>query len=371
MHSFKLTNETNKMIKTLVVFLSLFSATFCWAQNKTETDLYVAGYRNEDFNTAHLGFIKKKNDSLYFFSNDENRYNVMPSHSFEKDTLDLKIKLIVTDNKIALYNTSDEDKQDYHYFKAENTEFTIDQVREIKGKRYTAKLDKVAMIPNRDLKIQRDIFFLDSSNVEITHTYSLNNEILYMEKEISNLEIITPNNKVFFSFYNGELNFNNRWYQLTNLQKDKFSFVHYAETKKIIDVYSLNSNKNPETNTSNFKMCWDRRPNEYYNFDPDISYTHGNNALLKRLIKGAPSTKGNGFITIHFAINCEGKVGRFGLEQMDTKYQSASYDPKLIKHLIQEISKITEWELPKKIQTDTHRFLMFKVTNGKITEVWP
>lgn len=118
-------------------------------------------------------------------------------------------------------------------------------------------------------------------------------------------------------------------------------------------------------------MCLDSRPYEYYNFEPDIKYMHGNNALLKRLIKGAPSTKGNGFITIHFAINCEGKVGRFGLEQMDTNYQSASYDSKLIKHLIQEISKITEWELPEKIQTDTHRFLMFKVTNGKITEVWP
>ncbi|MEG1266125.1 MAG: hypothetical protein RSE19_06570, partial [Myroides sp.] len=146
------------MIKTLVLFLSLISATFCWAQTKTETDLYVAGYRNEDFNTAYLQFIKKDNDSLYFFSNDESRYNAMSLHSFEKDTLDLKIKLIANDSKIALYYTSDEYKQDYHYFKVENAEFTIDQVREIKGKRYTAELDKVAMIPNRDLKIQREIY---------------------------------------------------------------------------------------------------------------------------------------------------------------------------------------------------------------------
>ncbi|MEG1022816.1 MAG: hypothetical protein RSE50_15070, partial [Myroides sp.] len=167
---------------------------------KPETDLYVAGYRNEDFNTAYLGFIKKKNDSLYFFSNDESRYSVIPSHSFEKDTLDLKIKLIVTDNKIALYNTSDQDKQDYHYFKVENAEFTIDQVRELKGKRYTAELDKVAMIPNRDLKIQREIYFLDSSNVEITHTYTLNNTVLFTEKEIKNIAFQLVENKVFFSF---------------------------------------------------------------------------------------------------------------------------------------------------------------------------
>jgi len=359
------------MIKTLVLFFSLFSATFCWAQTKTETDLYVAGYRNEDFNTAYLQFIKKKNDSLYFLSNDESRYSALPSYSFEKDTLGIKTKLIATDNKISLYYTSNQDKQDYHYFKVENAEFTIDQVREIKGKRYTAELDKVSMIPNRDLKIQREIYFLDSSNVEITYTYSLNNKILYSERETSNFEVFAPDSKVFFSFYVGELNLYNRLYQLTNLQKDKFSFVHYAETKKIVDVYTVNSAKNQEINSSNFKMCLDSRPYEYYNYEPDIKYTHGNNALLKRLIKDAPTTKGNGFITIHFAINCKGKVGRFGLEQMDTKYQSASYDPKLIKHLIQQISKITEWDLPEKIQTDTHRFLMFKVTNGKITEVWP
>lgn len=61
------------MIKALILLLSLFLATFCWSQTKTGTKLYVAGYQNEDFNTAYLGFIKKKNDSLYFFSNNESR----------------------------------------------------------------------------------------------------------------------------------------------------------------------------------------------------------------------------------------------------------------------------------------------------------
>lgn len=356
------------MIKTLLFFLSFLSITFCQAQ--TKTDLYVSGYIYEDYNLAYSEFARKNNDSIRFIKPD-GKYSTLVNRNFEKDTLGIKTKLIVTDNKISLYYTSDQDKQDYHYFKVEDAEFTIDQVREIKGKRYRAELDKVAMIPNRDLKIQREIYFLDSTNVEITHTYSLNNNLLYTEKETKNIAVQAIDNKVFFSFYDDELNLYNRWYQLTALQKDKFSFVHYAETKKIVDVYTLNSNKNQEINSSNFKMCLDSRPYEYYNYEPDISYTHGNNALLKRLIKDAPITKGNGFITIHFAINCEGKVGRFGLEQMDRQYQSASYDPKLIKHLIHEISKITEWNLPEKIQTDTHRFLMFKVTNGKITEVWP
>lgn len=359
------------MIKALILLLSLFLATFCWSQTKTGTKLYVAGYQNEDFSTAYLGFIKKKNDSLYFFSNNESRYNVMLLRSFEKDTMGIKTKFIDTDNKISFYYISDKEKTDYHYFKLEDDEFTIDQVREIKGKRYTSELDKVAMIPNRDLKITREIYFIDSDNAEITYTYFLNNNILYSEKEFKKLIIESFENKVFFSFHNDEVNIYNRWYQLSKLTNDTLSLIHYAETKKIEDIYSLNTSKKYDNSPTSFKMCLDRRPNEYYNFEPDIEYLNGNKALLNRLVKNAPLTEGNGFITIHFAINCEGKVGRFGLEQMDTKYQSASYHPELIKHLIQEISKITEWNLPEKTSSDTHRFFMFKVTYGKITEVWP
>ena len=362
----------NNMTKNLLLFLSLFSIAICKAQqNPSENTLYVAGYHDEDFNTAYFEFAKKNNDSLYFNSIDENNYRVIPIRAFEKDTLGIKTKSIITENKISLYYTSDKNKQDYHYFKTEDAVFTYDEIKDIKDKRFVTELDKVATIPNRDLKIQREIYFINSENVEITYTYILNNHILYTEKETKKMLILPIDSKVFFSFYDEELNYFTRLYQLSALTKDTLSLIHYAETKKIVDVYKLNPTKNLDVNQSDFKMCWDRRPFEYFSFDPDISYLHGNKALLKRLIKDAPLAKGNGFMTIHFAINCEGKVGRFGLEQMDTNYQSASYNPELIEHLMKEISKITEWNLPENITTDTHRFFMFKIRNGKITEVWP
>lgn len=359
------------MIKKLLLFLTFFTITFCKAQTKTDNDLYVAGYLEEDFNTAYLGFAKKSIDSISFFAIDENNSNVIPNQDFERDTLGLKTKLNVTDDKLVLSYITDKTKLDYHYFKVEDAEFTFDQVKEIKGKRYTTELGKVAMIPNRDLKIQREIHFIDSSNVEIVYIYSLNNQIIYTEKETKKSIIQPVDNKVFFSFYDEELNSYNRWYQLQTLTKDSLSLIHYAETKKIVDIYTLNTHKNLNINSSNFKMCWDRRPYEYYDSHPDISYKKGNVALLKRLIVDAPLAEGDGFITIHFAINCKGKVGRFGLEQMNNEYKSASFNPKLIEHLIHGISKITEWNLHEETSTDTHRFFMFKVRNGKITEVWP
>lgn len=358
------------MLKKAVLFLLLYTPIFSYAQASNEYDLFVAGYIYEDYNQGLSQFATRTKDSIKF-ENAFNYFQTIPNRNIEKDTLGIKVKSIVTDNKISMYYSSDKIQYDYHYFKVEDTEYTIDQIKKIKGNRYVTDINKVATIPNRDLKITQEIYFIDSDNVEITYTYNLNNKIIYTEKEIKKIIIQSKDNKVFINFYDGEPSLYTRFYQLNDLQEDKFSLIHYAETKKIVDVYTLNSRKHIENNSTHFKICYERRPYEYYNFESDIEYIHGNKALFERVSKNAPLTEGNGYITLHFAINCKGKVGRFGLEQMDSKYQSALYNPELVKYLIQEISKITEWNLPEDISTDIHRFIMFKVTNGKITEVCP
>src|SRR5690606_25105522 len=113
-----------------------------------------------------------------------------------------------------------------------------------------------------------------------------------------------------------EITDNTRNYQLIEINDESFTLNYYAENEKISEKYKLTNKYNEPFNACVYKMCFEKRPHEYYNYTPDISYLHGNNALLKRLNKNAPLTKGNGYITIHFAINCEGKVGRFGLEQI-------------------------------------------------------
>ena len=48
------------MIKTLILFVSLISATFCQAQTKTENDLYVSGYAIENINYPTNFFLSLK-----------------------------------------------------------------------------------------------------------------------------------------------------------------------------------------------------------------------------------------------------------------------------------------------------------------------
>lgn len=92
---------------------------------------------------------------------------------------------------------------------------------------------------------------------------------------------------------------------------------------------------------------------------------------MQLLAKDAPLTKGNGYITIHFTINCNYEIGRFGLEQMDMNYDAAKYDKELIKHLITKIAEIKNWNSKRNFENDIHYFLMFKIENGKIIDLCP
>ena len=83
----------------------------------------------------------------------------------------------------------------------------------------------------------------------------------------------------------------------------------------------------------------------------------------------------NGYINVHFTINCEGKVGHIGLEQMDFKYQKTSFSYPLVNHIIGEVVKLREWPKIKPLDgmeyKDVHAFLMFKIENGKINDLCP
>ena len=97
---------------------------------------------------------------------------------------------------------------------------------------------------------------------------------------------------------------------------------------------------------------------------------------MNQIQKNAPeSGSDNGYITVHFTINCHQNVGRFGLEQMNRKYQPAQFDAELIQYLVNFIAQLDEWENADKIDSgmyrDVHAFYMFKIENGKITDICP
>ena len=66
-------------------------------------------------------------------------------------------------------------------------------------------------------------------------------------------------------------------------------------------------------------------------------------------------------------------MGHPGLEQMDMEFQSTSFHPDLVEHIITQVMKLTDWPeiKPGRLYEDIHSFLMFRIKNGKITDLCP
>jgi hypothetical protein len=81
----------------------------------------------------------------------------------------------------------------------------------------------------------------------------------------------------------------------------------------------------------------------------------------------------NGLIRIRFIVNCEGKAGRFRVLQSDYNYQETKFDKKIVSQLVNITRGIENWEVLYRevVPADYYMYLIFKITNGQITEILP
>lgn len=360
------------MIKTLVLFLSCLSITFSQAQTKTENDLYVLGYALENINYPSDFFLDFKNDSIYFVDSNNKIYQAYRDNKVLKDSIS---NIMLTRNRetislISNYGTNS--AVDYTFFKViEDVSIDLKNIKKILPKStFETQIDKTFSSPNSDLQIKKSYTFSKDSLL-IVHNYFLENKLMYAERELVPYELFQKNNSLFLEIKQSKENDTKRLYQITKLNKNTLTLVYYDQREKIIETFKKSTLKSiPE---KEFSVCLDSHPKEYYATDPDYTYTKGNNFVLSQISKNAPLAKGNGYITIHFTINCNKEIGRFGVEQMDTFYKPATYSPELIKHLINEIALLKDWPdfVRTSYQHDIHAFLLFKIKDGKIVDLCP
>lgn len=126
----------------------------------------------------------------------------------------------------------------------------------------------------------------------------------------------------------------------------------------------------------NFKRCMDKDYGiQYYNDSEGFQYKGEKIAIIQALEKLNLSSfkKINGYVTIRFVVNCEGKTGLFRIQQMNENYT----EEKLNKDLVEKLSNFTKslngW-IPKEIEGrkfDYYQYLTYKITDGKVSEILP
>lgn len=127
----------------------------------------------------------------------------------------------------------------------------------------------------------------------------------------------------------------------------------------------------------NFKKC---NPKEsygyqYYNDSKGFEYKGEKLKIEKELeaLQLKSLGKENGYITIRFLVNCEGKTGLFRIEEMNEEYLKTNFDEKFLDALFKFTKNLNGW-IPKEIQgkkIDYYQYLTFKIKHGEVSEILP
>ncbi|OYX26588.1 MAG: hypothetical protein B7Z06_05410 [Flavobacteriales bacterium 32-35-8] len=135
--------------------------------------------------------------------------------------------------------------------------------------------------------------------------------------------------------------------------------------------------QNNEIDNSNFKVCnGDEKIFQYFNLGEGPRYNKEKTTILETFkVKYKPikSKIQNGLIRIRFVVNCEGKAGRFRTLQSDYDYKEIEFDKRIVSQLIEITKEIDNWEIlfRDEMPVDYYFYLIFKISDGRITEILP
>ena len=134
-----------------------------------------------------------------------------------------------------------------------------------------------------------------------------------------------------------------------------------------------------EWDDDNFHICDETNIPQYYvrySSDTPPGYKgekRGLESVILNQYHYVPSEKENGYVTIRFIVNCEGKPGRFRMEEMDFDYKAKTFDKKITGQLLDIVKNLNDW-IPRKrndISLDFYQYLTFRIEKGQIVKILP
>lgn len=115
---------------------------------------------------------------------------------------------------------------------------------------------------------------------------------------------------------------------------------------------------------------------QYFNLGEGPVYIEEKPKLIntfKTKYKPVSGKNQNGLIRIRFIVNCEGQAGRFRILQADTNFKETQFNRKIITQLTTITKEIENWVILYEDQqaVDYYYYLIFRITDGQITEILP
>ena len=386
-----------RLIITSFIALIFFSS--CVNKGTTNSEMYIGTYRIMDQMVPYPYLIQQKKDSLFLYNNKGNVVDKILNNSIQKNN-EIKFK----DKHLKVLNLKDNDFLAFdvldtiHFRTFKNGEPNPKngaRFEKIKSKNNNnlqrVKTDIIHTIwnydviedensnPNNDLEIKQLLYFKNDSLNIITNYYYQDLKVI-SEYETKAYDIFEIDNMYFLSFLK-ERNNPQPIYQISDYDSNKIELKDYSsrESKNISfykDTIAIEDYEKLVKNISGYSNCFDGYQGEYY-FGDDVTYNNGNDHIVKYVNQNIPKNEiHSGYLIVHFNINCLGKVGNFGLIQMNSEFKATTFSKEIVKHVINKVSELQDFpstvsQLEWLNYKDVHAFLMFKINKGKIVDLCP
>ncbi|HLO56697.1 MAG TPA: hypothetical protein VK169_20545 [Saprospiraceae bacterium] len=381
-------------LRALFCITSIFLIVSCQKKQVQDYDLYMGAYRILDQTIPYPYLIEKKNNTIYWYNHLGDKVDsVEYDKNFQmNDTINLSkfpFKILYKeDQKLNIYPINDSvqfpsTETGQIYWKNRATFVKIEEERPFKkedvkkliqGNSYQSP--SISYNPNNDLDVTKTINFSSDSLTTIL-TYFYEGETVWQETQTQKYHLFDLNGNIFISITE-DISNPQHFLRLTQIDKNNLTIKYYINENEQTENYEKTEKFNVN-NAIKYSNCFDGHQGEYYYqsiANTDVTYKKGNEYLIKMIAANAPIDQGDGYIIAHFNANCHGKVGVPGLQQMDKKYKPKKFSAPLIKHMMAQISKLDDWPRTETsydfiTYKDVHAFLMFKIENGKITDLCP
>jgi len=131
----------------------------------------------------------------------------------------------------------------------------------------------------------------------------------------------------------------------------------------------------PTIDDTNFVLG---NPNIVFQYYNTRSYYLNNKRKIETYFKNnyhapASASDQNGYLTIRFIININGKTGRFRLYELNADYQPHPFSKAISEQLLQLTKSIDGWEPAKYKEKlyDSYQYITFKLNKGAIVCITP
>ncbi|WP_179317781.1 hypothetical protein [Winogradskyella undariae] len=384
---------------TTLSFITLVFLTSCSDKQNISSEMYIGTYRIMDQMVPYPFIIQQKKDTIYLYNNKGNSIDKITNTSINKnkslnfqekhlkiiqkeDDEFLAFDLLDTTNFKTFKNGNPSPKNSAKFkkIKSEN-KLDLQKVKKEIGK-FIWKYDVVEdenSNPNNDLEIEK-LFYFKNDSLNIITNYYYQGLKTISEYETKSYNIFVIDNIYFLSLQKESSN-PQPIYQIVRYDSNKIelrdfssrvskNIIFHKESISVIDYTEL------AKNSSIYSNCFDGYQGEYY-FGDDVTFNKGNEYIINYVNENIPKNETNsGYLIVHFNINCSGKVGNFGLIQMNRDFKATAFSKEFVNHTINKVSKLEEFpasnsQLEWLNYKDVHAFLMFKINNGKIVDVCP